>query len=38
MKILCKLKYGSHLYGCNTPTSDIDFKGIYLPSLNDYLL
>lgn len=38
MKILCKLKYGSHLYGCNTSTSDIDFKGIYLPTLNDYLL
>lgn len=32
------MKYGSHLYGTNTPESDQDFKGIYLPSIDDILL
>lgn len=35
MKILCKIKHGSFLYGTNTPTSDVDFKGVYLPSFED---
>lgn len=30
--------FGSHLYGTATPSSDKDFKGVYLPSLNDMLL
>lgn len=30
--------HGSHLYGLNTENSDLDYKGIYLPSLNNYLL
>ncbi len=30
-KIL-EIKVGSHLYGTNTPTSDIDYSGIFLPS------
>lgn len=38
MKILMKMKHGSHLYGTNTIKSDTDYKGIYLPSLEDYLL
>lgn len=25
-------KFGSHLYGTNTPASDTDYKGIFLPS------
>lgn len=32
------LTYGSHLYGTNTPTSDHDFKVVYMPALDDLLL
>lgn len=35
---LFKAIYGSHLYGSSTPTSDQDFKEIYLPSLDSLLL
>jgi hypothetical protein len=38
MKIIVKMTYGSHLYGTATPASDIDIKGIYLPSARDILL
>lgn len=30
MKILFKMKSGSHLYGLTTPTSDIDYVGVYI--------
>lgn len=30
--------FGSHLYGLNTPTSDKDYKGIFLPHPRDILL
>lgn len=36
--LLFTLPYGSHLYGTNTPTSDYDFKTVYLPPLEDVLL
>jgi hypothetical protein len=29
---LIRVKHGSNLYGTNTPTSDLDFKGVHLPS------
>ena len=29
---------GSHLYGLNTEKSDLDFKGIYIPSKEDVIL
>lgn len=32
------MRFGSHLYGLNTPTSDIDIKGIYLPTKRELLL
>ena len=35
MNTIVKIKFGSHLYGTNTPQSDTDYKGIYLPSLRD---
>jgi predicted nucleotidyltransferase len=38
MNFLIKLKFGSHLYGTNTPSSDLDIKGIYLPKAKDILL
>lgn len=30
--------HGSHLYGLDTPTSDKDYKGIYLPTYKEVLL
>jgi len=38
MKKLIKMKFGSHLYGLNTPSSDMDYKGIFIPDLDDLLL
>lgn len=37
MKI-CEIVHGSHLYGLNTPDSDIDLKGVFLPNRKDILL
>lgn len=31
-------QYGSHLYGLNTENSDLDFRGIYIPNLDDIIL
>ena len=30
MKIICKMLGGSHSYGLNTPTSDVDYRGVFL--------
>lgn len=38
MNKIVELKFGSHLYGTDTPNSDLDYKGIYLPSARDILL
>ena len=38
MKILVKAIAGSHLFGTDTPSSDTDYKGVYLPSAEDILL
>lgn len=38
MNKILEIKFGSHLYGTNTPTSDLDFKGIYLPTAKEILL
>jgi predicted nucleotidyltransferase len=35
MNTLVKLIFGSHLYGTNTSSSDTDYKGIYLPTLQE---
>jgi hypothetical protein len=32
------MKFGSHLYGLNTPNSDVDYKGIFMPTLEELLL
>lgn len=37
MKIV-KMKFGSHLYGLDTPNSDIDYKSVYVPRLENLLL
>lgn len=38
MKLIVKAKAGSHLFGTNTKDSDIDYKGVYLPSAEDIIL
>lgn len=38
MNKIIEIKFGSHLYGTNTPTSDLDFKAIYLPTARDIIL
>lgn len=38
MKILIKAQAGSHLFGTNTPSSDKDYKGVYLPSKEEILV
>ena len=38
MNIIVKMRFGSHLYGTDTPESDQDFKGIFLPSKEEILL
>lgn len=34
MNKIVYMKFGSHLYGTDTPQSDVDFKGIYMPTKN----
>lgn len=31
LDIVCIIRHGSHLYGLDTPESDEDFKGVYIP-------
>lgn len=35
---VAKIKFGSHLYGTNTPMSDTDYKSVHIPSADDILL
>ena len=37
MKTIFKCTYGSHLYGCATPKSDVDYKGVFLFSLDELI-
>ena len=37
-KFIVQIKMGSHLYGTSTPNSDLDIKGIFLPSARDIVL
>ena len=36
--MIVRMVFGSHMYGLNTPESDTDYKGIYLPELEELLL
>jgi hypothetical protein len=38
MKKIIEIKFGSHLYGTDTPQSDLDLKSVYIPSETDILL
>ena len=37
-KLIYLSQYGSHLYGLNTENSDLDFRGVYIPNLDDIIL
>ena len=37
-KLIYLSQFGSHLYGLNTENSDLDFRGIYIPTLDDIIL
>jgi hypothetical protein len=38
MNKIVEMKFGSHLYGTNTPESDLDMKAIYLPTAMEIIL
>jgi predicted nucleotidyltransferase len=38
MDLIVKMKFGSYLYGTSTSKSDVDYKGVFLPSKNEVLL
>jgi len=38
INLICEIKFGSHLYGTSTPTSDEDFKGLFMPTVKEVLL
>jgi len=38
MQVIVKAIAGSHLFGTNSESSDMDYKGIYLPSAKDIVL
>src|SRR5438552_7581325 len=38
MDLVVEMRFGSHLYGTDTPESDVDLKGVYLPEPRDILL
>jgi hypothetical protein len=38
IRTIVRMKFGAHLYGTDTPDSDLDIKGVFLPSKRDILL
>jgi hypothetical protein len=36
--LIVQIKFGSHLYGTDTPTSDTDYKGVFMPQLYSDLI
>lgn len=38
MKTIVEMRFGSHLYGTNTPSSDLDMKAVHIPAARDILL
>lgn len=38
MNKIVEIKFGSHLYGTTTPKSDLDLKGIYIPTPRQIIL
>jgi len=37
-RTLVRMQFGSHVYGTNVPTSDLDFKAVHIPAAADILL
>src|ERR1700677_3249897 len=37
-KIIFRCLFGSSLYGTNTPTSDLDYKSVFIPDGKDLVL
>jgi len=37
-QIICLMKFGSHLYGTDTPESDTNYMGVYMPTPRQILL
>lgn len=38
VQTIVRMVFGSHLYGTDTPASDLDFKGVHIPAAADILL
>jgi len=38
VRSVVRIKFGSHLYGTNTPQSDLDYKSVHVPDGRDILL
>ena len=38
MNKILEMKFGSHLYGTDTPESDLDLKGVYIPTGREIVL
>lgn len=38
MNTIVKMIFGSHLYGTDTPESDRDYKGVFMPSRNEIFM
>lgn len=38
MRTIVRIKFGSHLYGTDTPQSDLDYKAVFVPDARDILL
>jgi RNA repair pathway DNA polymerase beta family len=36
--LIVKMQFGSHVYGTNLPTSDLDLKAVHVPDADDILL
>lgn len=37
-RTLVRMQFGSHVYGTDVPTSDLDFKAVHVPAAEDILL
>ena len=37
-RTIVRMQFGSHVYGTNVPTSDLDFKAVHIPAAEDILL
>lgn len=37
-RTILRIAFGAHLYGTETPTSDLDYKSVYVPNARDILL